>query len=132
MLLGAITCLGVATWSQAALGRVSSLPIVCDARIKPGLRLNNSGACEAIRAAMSAALRRPVHLTGALPRSGDHLRVGLRLPRQNALELSAQGRIGGRSVVYGPVAMDVVDRPLLQSDLDRLASRMAESLAQRR
>lgn len=131
-LVGLALVLGASPGLHAARKTTSSLPVTCAAAFKAKAGVSNPAACEAVRRAIAASLRRPVYLTmadGAGP--GDHLKVVLRAPRPNAAELSATGRLRGRALAFGPVVVDVMDRPLVQRDVERLAMRMAESLARR-
>lgn len=131
-LLGSVLCLSLALPPAVAAKTAASLPVVCTASLKAKGAVTGVAACEAVRRALAASLRRPVHLAvGAASGPGDHLRVSVHVPRRDGVELRAAGRLRGRSAGFGPIGMDVMDRALTQSDVERLAVRMAESLAGR-
>lgn len=131
-LVGLTLCLGVAPGPLAASKVAPSLPVNCTAQFKPAARLSNDAVCEAVRRALAASLLRAAHLTSVTAkRPNEQLQVVLRSPRRNAVEMSAKGWLRGRVAAFGPVTVDVMDRPLGQADVERLAVRMAESLAGR-
>lgn len=110
----------------------AELPLICQASFKPKACLDPAAACEAVRRALAAASKRKVRLTGSSAAGpSDHLAVSLSMPRANAVLIAAKGKLHGRTVAYGPVALDVMDRPIGQADVERLAKTMAETVGGR-
>lgn len=123
---------GAATWAQAAPPAAVDLPVSCVTTFKPKARLDGPAACEAARRVLAAALKRPVRLVGlGKAGSSDHLVLSLETPRPHAVRIAARGKLRGRGAAYGPITMDVMDRPLRQADVERLIGTMAESLSGR-
>lgn len=131
VLTGSAMLLGSAHVGAAARPG-NSIPVVCKVQPQAKSPIRPLAACEAIRAAVATSLRRPAHLVEAIPGQGDYLHFAVRSPRRNAIEIGARGRLGGRATAGGPLVLDVMDRQLVPSDVNRLAARVAETLAGRR
>ena len=94
-------------------------------------------ACALMRERLAEGLGRPVALVGALPRRRPGDWISLRLDRQRPDSLAAhmQASFGGVITRLPEIGVDVQDRSLRASDLDRLARAVAsaaQGLATRR
>jgi hypothetical protein len=121
--------------AEAASGQSSAaVALLCESAAGGAkARLDPAAACASFARIFSAALGRPVIVVtpAAFAKATEHIHLTIRHPRQDAVEAVAKGRLRGRDVVAGPIAIDVMDRALRQSDVDNLARRMARALTSR-
>ncbi|MFC0588590.1 hypothetical protein ACFFF7_04125 [Novosphingobium aquiterrae] len=125
-----LACVGAAAAAGAAQPGTRAAPLQCTAVPKAKDHMNEDRLCSAIAQALTARLGRRVTVVAAgksLPQ-GDAFVVTVSHPRPNALTAGLRGRVNGRSVASGPLTIDVMDRTMRPSDVDKLAELLATAL----
>lgn len=111
----------------------TAVALVCEGNVGSKPRIETAAACDSFVRAFTTSLGRPVVLAmpAAAAKTQERINLTFRQPRRDAIEAVAKGRLRGRDVLAGPIAIEVMDRALRQSDVDNLAQRMARALTSR-